>query len=277
MAPAKVNLALHVRRRRDDGYHDLETIFAFTEFGDKLTGTAADALTLTAEGEFAGAVGAADDLVLRAAWALAEAAGVADGAALMLTKRIPVAAGLGGGSADAAAALRLLNRLWGLDWPLARLAELGSALGADVPACVFGTPQLGYGRGEVLMPYTGAAGANTPGATLAGTPILLVNPRIAMPTGPVFAGWDRVDRGPLDAALPLADLRNDLTTPASAINATLTRVLTALDEVGAALSRMSGSGATCFGLFADAASCEAARDRIATAHAEWWSVATTLR
>lgn len=277
-APAKVNLALHVRRRRADGYHDLETIFAFTGFGDTLTGVAADALTLTAEGEFAGAVGAADDLVLRAARALADAAGVQHGAALTLTKRIPVAAGLGGGSADAAAALRLLNRLWRLNWPLARLAELGSALGADVSACVFGTTQLGYGRGEALVPYASAdgTGADAAGAGITGTPILLVNPRVAMPTGPVFAGWDSVDRGPLDAALALADLRNDLTASASAINDVVGRVLTALDDTGATLSRMSGSGATCFGLFANIVNCEAARDRIASVYPAWWAVATAL-
>ena len=135
-APAKLNLALHVRRRRADGYHDLETIFAFTGFGDTLTAGAAAGLSLTIEGEFGAAVGAGDNLVLRAARALAEAGGVGAGAALHLIKRIPVAAGLGGGSADAAAALRLLNRLWRLDWPLDRLAALGAALGADVPACV---------------------------------------------------------------------------------------------------------------------------------------------
>ena len=121
-APAKVNLALHLRRRRADGYHDLETVFAFTGFGDTLHGRRADTLSLEVAGEFAGPAGQGpDNLVLRAAQALAEAAGISTGAALRLEKRIPVAAGLGGGSADAGAALRLLNRLWGLEWPEQRL------------------------------------------------------------------------------------------------------------------------------------------------------------
>ena len=276
-ASAKINLALHVRRRRADGYHDLETIFAFTEFGDTLTGTVADTrsraqsdgLALAVDGEFAMAVGAADDLVLRAARALAAAAGVQASARLQLTKRIPVAAGLGGGSADAAAALRLLNRLWHLDWPLARLAEVGGRLGADVPACVFGTTQLGRGRGEQLLPY--------PGGTIAGTAVLLVNPGVPMPTGPVFAGWDEVDRGPLDLALPLAALRNDLTGPATALDPVLGTVLSALGDTGAKLVRMSGSGATCLGLFGEHTACAAAQGRIASAFPGWWTVATTLR
>lgn len=267
-APAKVNLALHVRRRRPDGYHDLETIFAFTDFGDTLTGTAADGLSLTVDGEFGGVVGAADDLVLRAARALAIAAGIEHGAALMLTKRIPVAAGLGGGSADAAAALRLLNRLWRLEWPMERLAEIGGELGADVPACVFGTAQVGHGRGEQLTPYI---------AEIAGTPTLLVNPRVATPTGPVFARWNGVDRGELDPAQPLTGLRNDLTEPAQALNPVVGSVLAALDESGATLSRMSGSGATCFGLFDSERTCAAAESYFVQRFPSWWTAATTLR
>ncbi|WP_456238862.1 GHMP family kinase ATP-binding protein, partial [Sandarakinorhabdus rubra] len=121
-APAKINLALHLRRRRADGYHDLESVFAFTEFGDTLRASPAEGLSLSLIGPTSAAADVGDDnLVLKAARALATAAGVTAGASLVLEKRIPVAAGLGGGSADAAAALRLLNRLWGLDWPLAQL------------------------------------------------------------------------------------------------------------------------------------------------------------
>ena len=151
-APAKVNLALHLRRRRDDGYHDLETLFAFTDFGDTLAVADGDGLTLTVIGPFADAVGDGDNLVLRAARALAGAAGCPAVAALTLDKRIPVAAGLGGGSADAAAALRLLNRFWRLDWPLGRLAAVADPLGADVPACVFSRTMAGTGRGDALSP-----------------------------------------------------------------------------------------------------------------------------
>ena len=137
-APAKINLALHLRRRRPDGYHDLESIFAFTDFGDRLHAAPAETLTLTLSGPTAAAAGPdADNLVLRAGWALAAAAGMVPGAAVTLEKRIPVAAGLGGGSADAAAALRLLNRLWGLNWPLDRLATLAEPLGADVPVLLY--------------------------------------------------------------------------------------------------------------------------------------------
>ncbi len=137
-APAKINLALHLRRRRDDGYHDLESLFAFTAFGDTLAAEPADGLHLAITGPMAVADDAGltggDNLVLRAACALAAAAGVAANARLRLEKHIPVAAGLGGGSADAAAALRLLNRLWGLGWPTARLLPLAAALGAGAGA-----------------------------------------------------------------------------------------------------------------------------------------------
>ena len=147
-APAKLNLALHVRARNADGYHDLESIFAFVDFGDTLHVAPADTLSLAIDGDFADAIIDDDNLVLRAARALATAAGRPAAGALRLKKRIPVAAGLGGGSADAAAALRLLARHWQLDWSLARLAEIGAGLGADVPACVHGRLQFGTGRGD---------------------------------------------------------------------------------------------------------------------------------
>ncbi|MGI4879585.1 MAG: 4-(cytidine 5'-diphospho)-2-C-methyl-D-erythritol kinase [Janthinobacterium lividum] len=265
-APAKLNLALHVRRRRDDGYHDLETVFAFTAFGDTVRARPAGAVTLAAGGPFAAAVGPGDNLVVRAATALAAAAGVTAGAAIHLDKHIPVAAGMGGGSADAAATLRLLNRLWRLDWPLARLEPLAAALGADVPACLYDHLLYGSGRGEALAPLP---------ERLTGTPVLLVNPRVAVPTGPVFAGWDRVDRGALVTA-GWRTQRNDLTSPARRIAPVIGEVLAALAAGEAELTRMSGSGATCFALYADAA----ARDRAATALAArqpgWWVMPTIL-
>ena len=259
-APAKINLALHLRRRRADGYHELESIFAFTDFGDTLAGEAADTLTLTLSGPTAaGADVGGDNLVLRAARALAAAAGIVPRAALHLEKHIPVAAGLGGGSADAAAALRLLNRLWGLNWPLARLAALAETLGADVPVCVFSRTMFGSGKGEALSPWP-----HDP----AGTPVLLVNPRVAVATGPVFAGWDRQDLGPIDPALPLTALRNDMTAAAIALQPVIADVLAALDGGGADLVRMSGSGATCLALYPDMA----ARDRAVAAldGSGWW-------
>ena len=266
-APAKLNLALHVRRRRDDGYHDLETIFAFADFGDRVTASAADTLTLAVTGPFAGSAGQGDDnLVLRAARALAAAGGVAPRAALSLDKRIPVAAGLGGGSADAAAALRVLNELWGLDWPAPRLIEVAASLGADVPACVASVACLGTGRGAHLAPLP---------PRWTGTPVLLVNPRVAVPTGPVFAGWDGVDGGALDPGGDPARWRNDLTAPALGIAPVIGDVLAWLAaRGGATLARLSGSGATCFALFETSATRDAAA---ADCPAEWWHAATTLR
>jgi 4-diphosphocytidyl-2-C-methyl-D-erythritol kinase len=267
-APAKLNLALHVRSRRDDGYHELETLFAFTEFGDTLTAEPAAGLSLTVTGPYAAEAGTGgDNLVMRAATALAAGAGVPADAALTLDKRIPVAAGLGGGSADAAAALRVLNRLWRLDWSEAWLESLGSTLGADVPACVRARPSLGRGRGERLYDWS---------ADLDGTPLLLVNPRVAVPTGPVFAAWDGVDHGRLYPNRPLDRLRNDLTAPAIAIAPVIADVLAALTATdGAQLVRMSGSGATCFALYETAAHRDAAAGALGSKN--WWIAATTLR
>ena len=214
----------------------------------------------------AAAVGGGDNLVLRAARALARAAGCPANGALTLDKQIPVAAGLGGGSADAAAALRLLNRFWGLDWPLDRLAEIAVPLGADVPACVFSRTLVGKGRGELLRPVDLA---------IAGAPILLINPRVAVPTGPVFAGWDGIDHGPLDPARWRA-ARNDLAAPAITIAPVIAEVLAALANSGATLARMSGSGATCFALFDDAAARDAAAATLRGRAPGWWTVATTL-
>ncbi|HEY0270620.1 MAG TPA: 4-(cytidine 5'-diphospho)-2-C-methyl-D-erythritol kinase, partial [Sphingomonas sp.] len=150
-AYAKINLALHVRRRRADGYHDIETLFAFCADGDRLSAAPAGDLRLEIEGPFAAGLSAgADNLVLRAAEALREAAGVTAGARLVLDKRLPVASGIGGGSADAAAALRLLARLWRVDLPDADMHAIAAALGADVPACLVSRACRGDGRGDAL-------------------------------------------------------------------------------------------------------------------------------
>jgi 4-diphosphocytidyl-2-C-methyl-D-erythritol kinase len=267
IAPAKINLALHLRRRRPDGYHDLETVFAFTAFGDTLRVAPASDLSLRVTGGFADAAGSGDDnLVLRAARALAAAAGIATGAAITLDKQIPVAAGLGGGSADAAAALRLLVRLWGLDWNPARLESLAGGLGADVPACVRSETCFGSGRGDVLAPWP---------EDLAGRPVLLVNPRVAVPTGPVFAGWDQIDHGGITSGTPLIALRNDMTAAAVAIAPVIGEVLAALVATQPVLARMSGSGATCLALYDDIATRDAAASSLAPLG--WWQAATILR
>jgi 4-diphosphocytidyl-2-C-methyl-D-erythritol kinase len=238
-APAKLNLALHVRARRADGYHELETLFAFTRFGDSIAAVPADDWSLCVLGPTADAAGPiADNLVLRAARAFAEASGSRARFALRLEKRIPVAAGLGGGSADAAAALRLLNRLAGAPLATAGLERIGEALGADVPACVRSVTAYGTGRGESLET----------GPDLIGTPVLLVNPRVAVPTGPVFRAWDGTDRGALGA--DWLGARNDLEAPAIQLQPVISDVLDWLGSLpGVTLARMSGSGATCFALF----------------------------
>lgn len=266
-APAKLNLALHLRRRRGDGYHDLATVFAFTQFGDSLSVAPSRELSLSVEGDFAEAAGQGrDNLVMRAARALAEAAGISEGAALRLEKRIPVAAGLGGGSADAAAALRLLNRFWGVDWSLAKLLALAEALGSDVPACVASQTCFGEGRGERLAAWP---------ITLSGTPVLLVNPGVAVPTGPVFAGWDQIDRGGIPIGAGLQGLRNDMTAAAVGIAPVIAEVLDAIDRAGGAtLVRMSGSGATCLGLYPDLASRRVAAAALASRG--WWQAETAL-
>ncbi|SFR78903.1 4-(cytidine 5'-diphospho)-2-C-methyl-D-erythritol kinase [Sphingomonas jatrophae] len=264
-AYAKLNLALHVRRRREDGYHELETLFAFAKDGDTLSATMADTIRLEVVGPFAAAI-AGSNLVLRAAEALAEVAGAGHGAHLVLTKNLPVAAGIGGGSADAAAALRLLARLWGVDPADERIGAIAASLGADVPACLRSETAFGTGKGEAL--------AEVP-LDLAGTPALLVNPRVPLSTGPVFAGWDGMDRGPLDPARSLHDGRNDLEPPARALVPEIGAVLDLLGrQPGVTLARMSGSGATCFALFDDAEAMAAAERAMP---AGWWTLATTLR
>jgi len=258
-APAKLNLALHVRARRQDGYHDLETLFAFTRFGDSLDAVPADDWSLAVHGPTADAAGPLEDnLVLRAAHAFADASGSSARYALQLEKRIPVAAGLGGGSADAAAALRLLNRLAGAPLRSGDLERIGATLGADVPACVRSATAFGGGKGEAL----------SPGPNLAGTPVLLVNPRVPVPTGPVFRAWDGKDHGPLGADWRAA--RNDLEAPAVGMQPVIADVLAWLRSLpGVALARMSGSGATCFALF------DAAVPDVPAPHG-WWTQASHL-
>ncbi len=264
-AYAKINLALHVRARRPDGYHELETLFAFAEDGDRLSGEPADDLTLTISGQQAAALGEDEDnLVLRAARGLKLAAGAGRGASLHLEKNLPVAAGLGGGSADAAAALRLLARLWDIDPDAPEIMEVAQSLGADVPACVGSETCFGRGRGDALSPFFDPA--------IVGTPLLLANPGIALPTGPVFAGWDGRDRGPLDPA-DWRNARNDLTPTAVALVPEIAG-LTALLEAqpGANFVRMSGSGATCLALF----DTIEARDAAALA-LPFWHMSTRIR
>jgi 4-diphosphocytidyl-2-C-methyl-D-erythritol kinase len=249
-APAKVNLHLHVVGRREDGYHLLDSLAVFADVGDRLTVSPADELSLSVTGPFAaGLADESDNLVLRAARALAARAGVRTGGMLVLEKNLPVASGIGGGSADAAAALRLLCRFWGLDPGVA--GELGGTLGADVPVCLAGRPALMSGIGDVLAP---APALPSPG-------IVLVNPGVTVSTPSVFRarvglfseaghfpadGWR--EAGGLVASLRAT--RNDLEAPARLLAPAIGDALDAVAAMpGCLMARMSGSGATCFGLF----------------------------
>lgn len=271
IARAKVNLALHVTGRRADGLHLLDSVVVFPELGDRLEGEIACGLSLGLAGPFAAGLGAgADNLVLRAASLLRPPG---RGAALRLTKALPVAAGLGGGSADAAAALRLLARLWNVGMPSPdRLV----ALGADVPVCLAARSARMRGVGERVTPLA------LPAFWLA-----LVNPGVPVATAAAFATLVRRDNAPMPdpPAFPAAaDLfawlgarRNDLEAPARILAPPVADALAALAaQPGCALARMSGSGATCFGLFDAERPALAAASAIRTARPRWWATAAPV-
>jgi 4-diphosphocytidyl-2-C-methyl-D-erythritol kinase len=264
-ACAKINLALHVRARRDDGYHDIETLFAFVDAGDRLVAEPAERDQVTVCGEFAGEVGDPfGNLVARALDALPRAQGLA----ITLEKNLPVAAGLGGGSADAGAVFRIVRELCGLpeDWQ-----DRAARLGADVPACVASEMAIGRGTGTELEPVEN---------DMAGMAVLLVNPRVAVPTGPVFAAWDGKDRGPLPAGSAgriACKGRNDLQLPAVAICPEIGDVLEGLNNTDPWMVQMSGSGATCFALYEKAAHRDKAAELLAEFEPDWWQMKGALR
>lgn len=278
LARAKINLYLHVTGKRADGYHLLDSLIVFADAGDTLAATAADALTLAIDGPFAaGLESGPDNLVLRAAAGLRTLTGAKAGAAIRLTKNLPIASGIGGGSADAAAALRLLADLWRVTPDRSALMDLAAKLGADVPVCLAGKPSFVGGIGERIDPAEG----------LPPCWLLLVNPRVATPTPAVF----KARRGDFSApgrwpAPPgdfaafvrrLAACRNDLTDAAISVTPQIRDVLMAIEALpGCALARLSGSGATCFGLFADAAAARDALRRMQAGHPAWWSLAAAL-
>ncbi|MDR7102581.1 4-diphosphocytidyl-2-C-methyl-D-erythritol kinase [Croceicoccus sp. BE223] len=261
---AKINLALHGRRRREDGYHELETLFAFVDDGDRLTAKFADEDRITVSGEFAGALDNSFDNILAKTLTRFPRH---EGWHVHLEKNLPVAAGLGGGSADAGALIRMIAD----DAEDADVLRRAAGLGADVPACVVSRTRVGTGTGTDLAAVED---------DLAGTPVLLVNPRVPLATGPVFKAWDQIDRGALPTGtareVALAG-RNDLEAPAIALCPVIADVLSALKATDPWLARMSGSGATCFALYADTES----RDRAAAAMAErapdWWRMSGALR
>ena len=270
VAFAKINLALHVRRRRDDGYHDIETLFAFAQDGDVLHAQLSDGLSLVIDGPFGSALLPDNsNLVLQTAVRLQAHFGVTQGAAIRLNKQLPIASGIGGGSADAAATARLVNRLWGLRASEQKMADILAPLGADIPACVFSRSSFGSGTGTTLEFLDDS--------NIAARHLLLVNPLQRVSTAEIFKAWKGIDGGEIgrsdiwDAAVAG---RNDLQPIAAAICPVIGDILNRLMQAQPAFARMSGSGATCFALFEDAAALEAAR---ATLNPQWWSMTSMLR
>ncbi|MCV2874090.1 4-(cytidine 5'-diphospho)-2-C-methyl-D-erythritol kinase [Defluviimonas sp. WL0050] len=266
-APAKVNLALHVTGQRADGYHLLDSLVVFAGVGDEIRASQDDTLRLHIVGsEAAGLTAGDDNLVFRAARVFASDRG----AAITLIKDLPVSSGIGGGSADAAATLKALAQLWGETVPT---REAALALGADVPVCLNGpSPQRMRGIGEQLDPFVGLPGPLA---------MVLVNPRVAVSTPEVFKALSRKDNPPLEevrdgfGTIPgliawLKRQRNDLEAPAIAKVPVIGEVLRYLTREGCLLARMSGSGATCFGIFDGQDAARDAARRLREAHPGWW-------
>lgn len=282
IAPAKINLYLHVGGVRRDGLHELRSLFVFADAGDIVTVAPARDLSLDITGPCSAPLKADPperNLVLRAARLLRREAGVEAGARVTLDKRLPIASGVGGGSADAAATLRALTKLWNLHIPPVRLAALAFSLGADVPACLSRAPVLVGGAGERLAP----------GPRLAPLALCLVNPGVAMPTGPVFRAFDRERPSPPAPRDPdfsgaasingiaalIAATRNDLEPFAIAREPVVARVIETLSATSGALAaRMSGSGATVFALFS--AQSAATRAAAVMRSRGWWALDARL-
>jgi 4-diphosphocytidyl-2-C-methyl-D-erythritol kinase len=281
-APAKVNLSLRVLGRRSDGYHEIESLVAFAQFGDRLSFSPADGLTLAVNGPTAAQAGdTGSNLVLKAAREIAARRDGLTLGAFHLNKHLPVAAGLGGGSADAGAALRLLARANGLTLDDPQLCAAARATGADVPVCLDPRPRIMRGIGDILSDPL----------SLPPLPAVLANPGVPMATKEVFAGL-----APASASSPPADFAapanlstqdgllrflgvrpNDLERPAIALAPVIADVLSALGALaGCRLARMSGSGATCFGLFPTASAAAEAGQVLSAGHPQWWIRATTL-
>jgi 4-diphosphocytidyl-2-C-methyl-D-erythritol kinase len=278
LARAKVNLYLHVTGRRADGYHLLDSLIVFADTGDEIALAPADRLSLAIDGPFAAGLQAGpDNLVLRAATALRDLTGARAGAAIRLTKNLPIASGIGGGSADAAATLAGLCGLWNVAPGRAALLGLAAKLGADVPVCLDGMPSFVGGIGEELAPARGL-----PPAWL-----LLANPGVATPTPAVFkarqgafskaARWSEPPRDFAEFAVRLRGCGNDLTEAAISVTPAIRDVLVALAALpGCVVARLSGSGATCFGLFADEAGARAGEAALRAARSGWWVIAAAM-
>ncbi|MCY6381711.1 4-(cytidine 5'-diphospho)-2-C-methyl-D-erythritol kinase [Hoeflea prorocentri] len=272
---AKINLALHITGQRDDGYHLIDSLVAFADMGDRLTFTPGARDVLTLAGPFSGSLNADDDNLVARARALVRDFTVSHGrdappVAIHLEKNLPVASGIGGGSADAAATLRGLARFWSIDIGEPDLSAMALSLGADVPMCLVSKPLLARGIGDQLDLLD----------SLATLPMLLVNPLEAVSTPAAFDALESKNNAALQLSEPLEDIetvaaalkktRNDLEAPAR-------RFVPAVDEICAALCtsdalfwRMSGSGATCYGIFRDPVAARLAGDRLRDQYPHWW-------
>lgn len=284
-APAKINLALHVTGQRPDGYHLIETLVAFAETGDLVTIEAATADSLSFSGPFGAslAVEGGENLVTKARDTLRLTAGLnsCPPVAIHLEKNLPLSSGIGGGSADAAATLKSLNEHWSLGLSLEDLCAIGLSLGADVPMCLHGKPLIARGIGEVIEPVD-----------LPPFHLLLVNPGVSVSTPEIFKALTKKDNGGLPpmsgltGKMPrngkssihggpwieyLSSSRNDLQAPAIAAQPIISDVIAALQANGALFARMSGSGATCFGLFVNLETKDLAKVSLMAAHPEWWT------
>jgi 4-diphosphocytidyl-2-C-methyl-D-erythritol kinase len=278
-APAKINLYLHITGKRDDGFHLLDSLVAFANYGDQIAVAPSDQLKLTIEGPFAEGLSAgADNLVLKAAHLLADFAGVEAKADITLTKNLPIASGIGGGSADAAATLHALTELWGISPSAADLIGVAGELGADVPVCVASVPTFMSGIGEILRPAP----------ALPDCWLVLVNPNEEVSTPKVFAkrqgdfssvpAFGAIPKNATELAAILATSRNDLTDSASQVAPVVGNVLAALEATKSQLlTRLSGSGATCFALYGTKEAAETAAKELQKSHPDWWIQPAALR
>lgn len=278
-APAKINLYLHITGRRSDGYHLLDSLVAFTEYGDRVFASPADELSLRIKGAFGLSLigNEEDNLIMHSARAFRDLIGVQEGAALTLEKNLPVSSGIGGGSADAAAALRLLARLWNVNADDRDLSSIGLTIGSDVPVCIIGTPSKMSGAGEIVHSVP----------PLPNCAVLLVNGGEAVSTSAAFGAYRQKPSisanwvPPLnyrDFVSRLLLLRNDLTDAAQQASPVVKEILAVLERSeGCTLARVSGSGGTCFGLFEDCFHANTAKKKIEYLQNGWWSVVTKLR
>lgn len=286
-ARAKVNLTLHVLGRRGDGYHDLESLVAFADCADSLTFSAGEKFSLSVTGPRAADCGdLSDNLVVKAARHLGERVPQLRSGAFVLDKHLPAAAGIGGGSADAAATLRLLAAANNLTTDDSRVFAAAQAAGADVPVCLVSSGCMMRGAGEKVTPMA-----------LPRLPCVLINPGVPVPTKDVFAAiglkpgdafaapqgtaanvsWPPSSAQPADWLAAIGHGRNDLEPVAVKIEPVIAEVLSMLAaSKGCALSRMSGSGATCFGLFDSDASAANAAAALQAKHPNWWIEASAL-